>query len=69
MATLLRGRTMAVKKRLMSRMTRMSIMVGFCLRGLLLERTNRVCPEMTLPITVKATAQDPPRYNFPREMF
>ena len=60
MATLLRGRTMAVKKRLMSRMTRMSIMVGFCLRGLLLESTNRVCPEMTLPITVKATAQDSP---------
>ena len=60
MATLLRGRTMAVKMMFVMSMRMMSIMVGFCLRGLLLESTNRVCPEMTLPITVKATAQDPP---------
>ena len=51
MATLLRGRTMAVKMRLVRRMTRMRMMVGFCLSERLLERMKRVWADMRLPIT------------------
>ena len=59
MATLLRGRTMAVKMMFVRSMMRMSIMVGFCLRFLLLERMKRVCPDIALPITAEKTLWDP----------
>ena len=51
MATLLRGRTMAVKMMFVMSMRMMSIMVGFCLRVLLLESMARVCPDIALPTT------------------
>ena len=53
MATLLRGRTMAVKMMFVMSMRMMSIMVGFCLRVLLLESMKRVCPDIALPITTE----------------